>query len=451
MFDSFWQFLQQQMQTNQIFSGGLVLMIGGAILALCREVPGKIWAWIKSIWIIEIDLLDRDPAFEWLDQWLAQHSYSQKYARWLTVKTQPIDYRQRQNDPDVDSRPRILFSPAPGQHYLFYRGRLVILHRIRPDANQGASQPVNLRESFSITIFSRDRNIARQLIEDARDIALPLGNNRLTIYRANYSSWNEQMTRLPRPADSVLLRAGQMEDLLSDVRQFLHRRQWYLDRGLPYRRGYLLHGAPGTGKSSAVLAIASELRMDLALLSLSSASLDDNELSELLSDVPPNAIVLIEDIDCAFIKREQTGDSKLSRLTFSGLLNALDGVAAGEGRVLFATTNHPERLDAALIRPGRIDRRFEIGYATKEQARRFFQRFFPDGDPAVCDYFVDAVPDQTLSMSAIQTHLIRYAHDADEAVERIDELLAEAAEPAVVRAGENEPREGEQFLGSMGL
>ena len=54
-------------------------------------------------------------------------------------------------------------------------------------------------------------------------------------------------------------------------------------------------------------------------------------------------------------------------------------------------------------------------------------------------------------MSAIQTHLIRYAHDADEAVERIDELLAEAAEPAVVRAGENEPREGEQFLGSMGL
>ncbi len=68
MFDSFWQFLQHQMQTNQIFSGGLVLMIGGAILALCREVPGKIWAWIKSIWIIEIDLLDRDPAFEWLDQ-----------------------------------------------------------------------------------------------------------------------------------------------------------------------------------------------------------------------------------------------------------------------------------------------------------------------------------------------------------------------------------------------
>jgi chaperone BCS1 len=205
---------------------------------------------------------------------------------------------------------------------------------------------------------------------------------------------------------------------------FLQRRDWYLERGLPYRRGYLLHGPPGTGKSSAVLAVASALRMDLALLSLSGSSLDDNELGQLLSQVPANAIVLIEDIDCAFHQRKESAD-KVSRLTFSGLLNALDGVAAGEGRILFATTNHPEQLDPALIRPGRIDRKLEIGLADRDQLRRIFERFFPEGDPSMAEYFADWCPDGAIPMSTVQTHLIRYSHSADEAVAHLDELLGE--------------------------
>ena len=417
-----WQFFQHQFQHNQIFTGGLVLMVGGGLLAYCRNIPAQIWAWVRSLWIIEIDILDRDPAFDWVDQWLCEHHYAQRHARWLTVRTQPVDYKQRQANPSGDNRPRILFSPAPGKHFLFYRGRLVSVERHRPDPNQSTLAAASVRESFSITIYSRDRRVAQQLLEDARDVAMPLSRERLSIYRPSYSSWTEQMQRLPRPADSVILREGQMDDLIEDARTFLTRREWYLERGLPYRRGYLLHGPPGTGKSSTVLAIASELGMDLALLSLTSASLDDNELGELLSSVPANAIVLIEDIDCAFIKREQTGD-KLSRLTFSGLLNALDGVAAGEGRLLFATTNHPERLDPALVRPGRIDRRDEIGNATREQAKKVFERFFPDGDPAVAKYFAESLPDEALPVSAIQTHLIRYAHDADEAIANLDDLL----------------------------
>lgn len=422
--DHVWQFLSNQLEKNQIFTGGLILMVGGAILAYCRQLPGQIWAWLRGMWVIEIDILDRDPAFDWIDQWLAQHTYAQRHARWLTVRTQPIDYKERQADPSLDGRPRILFTPAPGRHYLFYRGRLMSLHRERPKPNQTSAQPINVRESFSITIYSRDRRIAQQFLEDARDIALPPGKDRLSIYRASYSSWDEQMQRLPRPPESVVLKAGQMESLVADAKTFLQRRDWYLERGLPYRRGYLLHGPPGTGKSSAVLAVASALRMDLALLSLNGSTLDDNELGQLLSQVPANALVLIEDIDCAFHQRQGTAE-KTSRLTFSGLLNALDGVAAGEGRMLFATTNHPERLDPALIRPGRIDCRFEIAYADRDQLRRIFERFFPDGDPAVADYFAESCPEDSLPMSAVQTHLIRYAHDADEAVARIDELLAE--------------------------
>ena len=237
------------------------------------------------------------------------------------------------------------------------------------------------------------------------------------------------MKRLPRPPESVVLRAGLMESLIDDVRDFLGRRNWYVERGIPYRRGYLLYGPPGTGKSSAVLAIASALKMDIAILSLANSSLDDDDLCQLLSNCPVNSIVLIEDIDCVFVERKATED-KANKLTFSGLLNAIDGVAAGEGRILFATTNHIERLDPALIRPGRIDRKELIGYADREQLRRLFVRFFGDNDPSMADYFADSLAEGTLPMSAVQTYLIQHADSADDALLELDELSAEAVKLA---------------------
>jgi chaperone BCS1 len=437
--NAIWDFIQHQLSTNQLFGGGLILMVAGGLVAYFREVPSRIWQWLRRRWLIEIDILDRDPAFEWVDKWLAQHTYSRHRARNLTVKTVSVDYCERQADPTMDSRPRILFSPAPGEHIFFYRGRLVILNRERPKLDSSQTQSINVRESFSIHIFTRDREVAQQLLHDARDVAMPPGDNRLAIHRASYSSWDEQMKRLPRPPESVVLRDGLMESLIADVRDFLVRRDWYVERGIPYRRGFLLYGPPGTGKSSAVLAIASAMKMDIAILSLANSSLDDDDLCQLLSNCPVNSIVLIEDIDCVFVERKATED-KPNKLTFSGLLNAIDGVAAGEGRILFATTNHIERLDPALIRPGRIDRKELIGYAEPTQLRRLFVRFFGDNDPSMADYFVDSLKEMSLPMSAVQTYLIQHAESADDALMNLEDLTVESvkndAEAALLKVSE---------------
>jgi mitochondrial chaperone BCS1 len=429
--DSIWELLTKQFASNQFFSGGLILMLSGAALAVARHVPGKVWQWIKDRCLTEIDIPDREPAFEWLDKWLAAHAYSQKRARRLTVRVQQPDHGQRAAEPGGDHRPRILFSPAPGEHWLWYRGRLVILNRQRADAEKNAQGqgPLAIRETFTITIVSRDRRLAWKLLEEAREHVLPRGEQRLTIYHTAYCTWSEQMKRLPRPPESVILQEGVMEDLIDDVRRFLSGREWYLRRGIPYRRGYLLYGPPGTGKSSAVVAIASALGMDIAVLNLNSSSLDDNELTDRLADVPPNAMVLIEDIDCAFVARK-AGEEKTNRVTFSGLLNALDGVAAGEGRILFATTNHPERLDPALVRPGRIDRKLHIGLADAQQVRRIYQRFFPAASERWVESFVAGIPEEQIAMSALQTYLIRHAASAEEAATCTDELPDDGSQPA---------------------
>jgi chaperone BCS1 len=425
--DWIWDSLSRQFADNQFFSGGLILMLGGAAVAVLRNVPGRIWDWTKERFLIQIDIPDREAAFEWLDKWLAAHHYARNRARRLTVRTRNPDYQQRAADPAGDHRPQVLFSPAPGKHWLFYRGRLVILNRQRADPEKTPAQgegPIALRESFSITLVGRNRQIAWQLLEDARDHALPRSQQLLTIHHVTFSSWGERMQRLPRPPESVVLKDGLLDDLIADCRRFLNNRPWYLQRGIPYRRGYLLHGPPGTGKSSAVVAIASALRMDIALLNVNTLGLDDNDLSDRLAQVPPNAIVLIEDIDCAFSGRK-AGEEKTTRITFSGLLNAIDGVAAGEGRILFATTNHPERLDAALVRPGRIDRQIEIGLADREQCRTIFRRFFPEADERLAEQFAAAIPDEQLAMAAVQAYLIRYADSAEEAAERVSELVGD--------------------------
>lgn len=126
--------------------------------------------------------------------------------------------------------------------------------------------------------------------------------------------------------------------------------------------------------------------MHICYVNLSSGRFDDDGLNLCLNQAPTNSIILLEDIDGIFVQRESVlkkdfGDNseeKTSYITFSGLLNALDGVRAQEGRIIVMTTNHREKLDAALMRPGRCDLQVELYNASAMQMYKMFKKFFPD-------------------------------------------------------------------------
>ncbi|KAK7062556.1 hypothetical protein VNI00_000044 [Paramarasmius palmivorus] len=201
---------------------------------------------------------------------------------------------------------------------------------------------------------------------------------------------------------SIILDPGIKDTLLEDARDFLESKAWYAERGIPFRRGYLLHGAPGSGKTSLIHSMAGELGLDIYVITLSRAGLDDTALNELINQLPQRCVALMEDIDAAFthgLSRDvpptdqnpagqQTSipggpqaPPTTNKLSLSGLLNALDGVGAQEGRILFATTNKYSSLDPALCRPGRMDLHIEFRNASKYQAEKLFARFYkPDED-----------------------------------------------------------------------
>lgn len=405
MFETFWTFFQ----SNAFLSGGAVLAMAGGLLMYLRSIPGYLYVWFKNRIITEIDIPDRDESFKWLTIWLAQHPYKHR-CRWWTVQTRrQRDYDELRGHDTEDKKPRVILSPAPGMHFLFYKKKLMMLFRERKDTQgKGENVALGFRETFTIKLFSRDKQVVYDLIEEARCAANPADSERLRILRPDYDVWREMTKRLLRPIQSVILDGDISGMLLNDVKTFLESEEWYNNIGIPYRRGYLLSGPPGNGKSSLITAIASELRLDICALNLSSQKLSDDRLLELMANIPMNSIVLIEDVDCVFQERNKVDNCE--SVTFSGLLNAIDGVMSSEGRILFCTTNHKEKLDPALIRPGRMDVDIVINNASRKQAEYLFTRFFPEM-PDLAEGFGDKISNTPVSMAHLQGHLLKYRND----------------------------------------
>ncbi len=430
---------------NPFFSGGLTLMLLGSAVALLRKVPGQIWKLLERRVLISVEIPDRDPAFRWVQSWLAEQTYARR-SRGLSLTTiwenpEPTavadDDWWEEDGSMPGSKAKFVLSPAPGVHVMTYRGRILILRRTRRDLQSGGTSA--FQETMTIQVVGGTRSFIEELLGEAYAASLPKSPG-VSVLTAHHNSWQTTSWQPKRPLGSLVLADSILEDLLADLREFYRSGAWYAERGIPYRRGYLLHGPPGTGKTTLVLALAGELKLSVAVLSLSSRLMSDEVLRTLIDALPVATLLLIEDVNCVFKdKRTTTGETGV---TLSGLLNALDGVSSREGRVLFLTTNHPEKLDPALVRPGRVDRKVELGYATPDQARRLFLWFYRGCGPIsaelsrLADRFAAQIPPRKLCMAAIQEHLLRHRHEPAAAAHEVAfEDIAAEVEVAVGQVG----------------
>jgi ATPase family associated with various cellular activities (AAA) len=164
--------------------------------------------------------------------------------------------------------------------------------------------------------------------------------------------------------------------LKDDFESFFERQAWFRENRLPFRRGYLLHGPPGNGKSSAIRAMMTSRGLTAHTLRLFDSNTDDSSLDALFNDALRErpAMILPEDLDRAFPK---TGETK-SKVSLQQLLNCLDGVGTGEGIIVVATANEPTILDPAILRrPGRFDRVIYFADPDFHLRQAYFRRMHP--------------------------------------------------------------------------
>lgn len=185
-----------------------------------------------------------------------------------------------------------------------------------------------------------------------------------------WGSWSRRADLPQRDLSTVVLEPGQADRLLADLQQFLAAEPDYVRLGLPWHRGYLLHGPPGTGKTSAVRALATRLGLDLWYAPLSDLE-KDASLMSLVAEVRPRSMLLLEDIDAFDAATDRATEQR--QVTTSGLLNALDGVSTPHGLITVMTTNHPEVLDPAVVRTGRVDVVEEFTLPDDDRVNRMFE------------------------------------------------------------------------------
>ncbi len=401
----------------------LTLSVGSSVLI--GWLP-RFWANLMSYGMSHVDVSSQDGTLNRdVTTWLAtkrlvmvERFQSARSSFYLRQQQRNMGYQQprrgrRSNtygsnrDEDDTSEIGIVFTPKNDLQILWHKGRMFVL-----------TMSNSMRESFGngvpMTIWcfgwspAPIQNLLLEIQETQRKEENVL-TQILTPQSGCGSNWVEQTLKRARPLESVYLELTQKAKLIDDMTEYLNgeTRAWYQDRGIPYRRGYLFHGAPGCGKSSLALAIAGHFKLNVYIVSLTANGMTDYNLQYLFQALQPGCLVLLEDVDSAGLVREgmQTpaerkrakeqkqngrrrrrgGDDgwddrdRFSRhrdVTLSGLLNAIDGPGSPEGHILVMTTNCPDELDDALVRAGRVDVKVEFKLANKEQIKEIFYSLY---------------------------------------------------------------------------
>ncbi|KAL1660888.1 BCS1 N terminal-domain-containing protein, partial [Schizophyllum commune] len=428
-----------------------LVVIGGTV-ETARRASVSAWNGFVDSFFLTAHFSQEDYPYDWLMHWLAkQPAWGRSREFDITTRsggrsslTQATTGDLEDEDEDDElvhgrRKRKVAFMPSlDTTHTIYYRGHWLRITRTKRYADYGG-------EALKISVVARNNDILKKLVLEAKREYEKDAEHRVHIFMADtsYGCWRWNGARQKRPMSSIVLQPGVKDMLLADCRDFLASEEWYAERGIPFRRGYLLHGVPGR----CIL-----LLEDLDAAFTRGISRDANS-----TGVPTTATVATASTSKDANNNNDTNDG--STLSLSGLLNSLDGVAAAEGRLLFATTNHIERLDPALSRPGRMDVWVNFTNATKWQAEGIFKCFFPAARPAasptastadlnekdtsqknlpgskrraqmapmlsedeisdLAKRFADAIPEDELSVAALQGYLLKNKTRPRECVDEV--------------------------------
>ncbi|KZP28813.1 AAA-domain-containing protein [Athelia psychrophila] len=396
------------------------LLLLGPAIETCRRVFLWVMDRFRLKYCISARFMQGDPAFDWLNLFMA----SERVCRsgYFTVSAKSSSRKWGVNESNTAAS---AIASANADYVPVYD---------TPQLFRWNKYWVEILITLATRMYTLNMSALTELVEEARIRYLEVSKSYVTVFSTDAGSyghvWSNVKQKPRRPLDTVILEDGMAESIVKDAMEFLQMEDYYVEAGIPHRRGYLLHGPPGVGKTSTIYAMAGELGLEIYSLSLASSHIDDSFLQRAMASIPKRSIVLIEDIDCAFRPRDEHASASgfpgfppmmtpSSGVTLSGLLNMLDGVGSEEGKLFFATTNHIDRLDPALLRPGRIDRKIQYKLSTQRQAAALFQRFFPasrfaslpPGPSALTlgqlgEQFAAGVPDHTFSTAQLQGYLL---------------------------------------------
>ena len=377
----------------------LMAIFGGSIIAtpaaVIRYVVHPLWFYIKSFFVAKVTIESSDPSFVKVRDYIMELPHhgiaADSNLKAVTKKANQTwrDWKEEMSGVAMKKIPEITYASESGHAiHINYKNTQLSIYISKHGKPEVVGYDRQLMQPYEIEISAVGRDgidVIKEFINDSLRNDLRLDTSDTTNIYVSCNSWlgnwQKAMEKKKRDKTTVVLDEDLSERLVKDARSFLSSSEWYAKRGIPYRRGYLLYGPPGTGKTSFCQVLASELDADLCLLTLTDSELTDTRLAESMREAPRGSIILLEDVDAVFVERQAANTKNGGNgVSFSGLLNAIDGVASQEGRIFVMTTNHIEKLDPALKRPGRCDVTAKLDLASRSQMVSLFTRFYARDD-----------------------------------------------------------------------
>lgn len=361
---------------NQFVGGVVVASISGAIMYALKTTPTLLVKFIKSQFTTTMTFNNAG--------WEKNHTFI-RMSEFIHNRCTEMGTRSLMVDSSYDWRDgkaKMILTIGAGNHIFFYRGRPLLLNRAEHGNNQGET----IKEVITLYKFGRSHDLFKQLVDENR----PKDVDGLSISHWEKGEWRTINNVMCGGLDSVALDLDVRKFFVTEFDKFKNGADICKRLGIPHKLAMILHGRPGSGKTSLIRALAAEYKLNVCMLDLSTTS--DKELIKAIGTIPRNTLLLLEDFDSAgqVSKRQadediQSGNVDLSSAssifnvgTLSGVLNALDGVASLNNVVIMLTTNHLERVDRALCRPGRIDHIVDLPAPGIKAIRTHFETLYSD-------------------------------------------------------------------------
>ncbi len=352
LFDTFFSALA----SNQLLAGGIGTLAFGGFIYVLRAVPQKM-----------LDLVEKTA--------------------WTKVFVESLSNDYRDVDAFIEGKRLKFFSRSLemkegdlktgfGEGLGLYDGVLFKYSKIK------SAQAVAQFETITLSFLTRDRAVVERFLRDCRPEEHK-NSIQVTMFSAGGSEGG--LRRRKRGLDTVFVDQDIKDRLVSRFKWFAAAEEWHSARGIPWKLGVVLHGPPGTGKTSLIHALASDFGFNIKYI----RSL--HGLAGAFRTGSKNDLFVIEDIDAisGALSRDGNGtvpdEATLRGSPLHEILNSMDGMLTPDGLKFIVTTNHLDRLDPAIVRPGRVDEVIEVGPLPLDCARKMFQAFY--GREGVKTYF----------------------------------------------------------------
>lgn len=390
---SFYNDLMALTKSAPVFGGALMLWLIGIISYICRSIPNRIWTFARAQFTTRLDLTN-------VGSWVNEVNYD-LFLTWFFKQRHASHTRSFSlNSTWGFEGYTTAITAGLGLQFFVYKGRLFWFSRAR-EMNSVSDK---FKENLVLTGLTRNKQLIYDIVDEFKQNRKGKGN---TVYRWANKEWDQGRPLHKRTLESVAIKQSIKDQILKEIKTFKDNESWYAIRGIPYKLVFLIYGPSGTGKTSLIRAIASEIANDI--YELPSSQMTDTTLNDALGKLSTNSILLVEDFEGHGALKQRTNairapstvrDIKhetpaiesianalptpkpagetlreslalLEPLTLSGFLNSLDGIAPLHNTIVFLTSNDVADLDDAVLRAGRIDSKHYIGLSDDDTIKTY--------------------------------------------------------------------------------